>query len=242
MKRNSIVITGIIFCIASALAIGLGWVFHESASASQPCSAPTRLFDGTDPKYTTVVGVGANLDSIGPALCGNSWWSDSSYWALLGANAQHDACALAQSGLGKSPNLAVKVFAEYGKSCNDNPPTIRVVWGNAQTGTHTYQVKYNAKKHLAKMWYDNNVITNTNFDPAVVWGAQPWLEEWDAEVHDPGDDVPGSVVVPEFFSVLQHTTCQRCAWVAPVGLTGSSDSNRYGFNWDANDRFHIWTK
>ncbi|MBI4670099.1 MAG: hypothetical protein HY741_00305 [Chloroflexi bacterium] len=242
MKRNSLVVIGIILCVASFLAIGLHGLLQGSASASQPCTAPTILFDGTEAKFTQVVGVSASLDSIGPPLCGNAWWSDSSYWVLLGGNAQQDACALAQAGLGKSPNLAIKVFAEYGKSCNDNPPTIRVVWGNAQAGTHKYQVKYNANKHKAIMRYDGLVITRTNFDPAAVWGAQPWDEEWNAEVHDPGDDVPGTAAVPEFFSVLRHATCQACAWEAPVGLRLKSDSDRYDWSWDTNEKFHIWTK
>jgi hypothetical protein len=75
-------------------------------------------------------------------------------------------------------------------------------------------------------------------DPAQ--GAQ-WDEEWDGETHDLGDDMPGTVATPEFFSNLQHLPCNGCAWVAPTGLFIKSDSDRYGFQWDNNIQFHIWT-
>jgi len=56
------------------------------------------------------------------------------------------------------------------------------------------------------------------------------------------DDVPGTAANPEFFSSLQHLTCQGCNWGAPSGLYLWSDSNRYDYAWDTNLQFRLWTK
>jgi hypothetical protein len=152
--------------------IGVSFQFAGKAApayANGPCSSSWFYFDGTMPKITNVVGVVTQLDSIGPSLCtGNAEWSSSSYWAMMGVDNQ-DVCSYAQSGLIRTPNLALKIFSEHTTDCT-SPFFTRIIWGNAQAGTHTYRVKYVPTIHAAKMKYDGNLIVSTDFDPAVLWG------------------------------------------------------------------------
>lgn len=178
-----------------------------------------------------------------PALCGAPH-SASSAWVML-ENSDNNECAYAQVGYLRLQGMNnLKVFAEYSKDCDD---FVNKIAFDAAPGNHKYQVHYNRKPIPANrkihMWMDNVRVAKTNFDPEVVWGNQPWGGQWEAETHDEGDDVPGTLNIPLFFSNMEVRPCKGCAWIQPAGLKVSSSSARYAAQWNIqNQMFRVWTK
>lgn len=229
--------------IAASL-IWSGWPL-ETLYANGGCQGFANNKVGTAYDYAVaVVAASVDLNSREPLLCnGSAYWSGSAVWANIGSRTN---CGWTQAGYFKTPGLSIKVYGEYNRqSCFvlQSPDYMLVVWGTGQNGVHTYQVKYNSKKHVARMWYGNNLIASTPFDPGVEWGAQPWGRRWSGETRDPGDDMPGSAASPVFFTNLLYQNCQNCAWKDPgIPATVNTLPTRYGLQQDAGSSFHIWTK
>lgn len=233
--------------IISAMMLAVLWnVWAPTALyANGTCQGQHNNYVGTGTdSVVAVVAVSVDLNSREPAICNTSAsWSGSAVWTSIVSTTN---CGWSQAGYLKKPGLSIKVYGEYNKSsCSvfQPPNYMLVIWGTGQAGVHTYQVKYNSNKHLAKMWYENNVITTTPFDPGAQWGAQPWDREWNGETHDPGDDMPGSAASPAFFTNLLYQNCQTCSWLDPgIPATTNTRPDLYGLQQDAGSSFHIWTK
>lgn len=233
-------------CLSFVLATGLRMLDLGSTLAAVACQGQDYYFIGTDVKKTTVAGISSDISTTNPpALCGASY-SDSSIWdAIATGDYYNNPCGLAQSGYGRHQGQSsIFVFAQYGYgNCSMVPPIIVV---EVPAGNHTYQVVYkrpaNANKRRAVMWFDNQRIARSNFDPEVRWGAQPWAFRYASEAHDYGDDVMGTPSVPAYFSNIAIRACKGCSWVTPSGLLLGTSSLRYDWLWDQAYTFHTWTK
>ncbi len=228
--------TTVILSAVTVLALILSFSQPYSVNAATSCSGATHLFDGTDPQSITHYGSKADINTRVPALCGASW-SDSSIWAMMASGP--GGCGYAQAGyIRHTGESTSSYFAEYLKDCSSSAGYKQT---SAASGTHTYSNVYNFSTGHISMNMDSTTLLTTNFDPAVSW-SPGWMPEWEGEVHDNGDDMAGSSSSPAYFSNIQIIPCRSCGWTTPSGLTISSDSSRYGYAWNSNTQFHIWTK
>jgi hypothetical protein len=163
-------------CITILVSVVFNSWKAQIASAASSCQGANFYFVGTgDDVGVNVIATSVDLNSNEPTLCsGSASWSDSAVWTLI--SSPHN-CGYAQSGYFKTPNLTIKIFGEYNQDdCQFQNNWASVVFGNAQAGTHTYQVKYNSNKLNASMWFDNYRITKTPFDPGAKWALKIGIE------------------------------------------------------------------
>ncbi|MBI4670426.1 MAG: hypothetical protein HY741_01990 [Chloroflexi bacterium] len=230
----------ILLCVAgTAVSLLFLYLPKTPVIAATECGAIGPYATGILPLEVDALGIRADINPLTPALCDNAD-ADSVVWVALEGNAR---CEYAQVGYGRDAHPShtrAQIFSEYAKECGDNHFTRQLA--SIPTVTKRYKVRYIPRLKLIRMFADKLVVdATTTFDPAKTW-EKPWRIEMLGETNFNGDDVPGTLENPVFFSNFRIQPCQGCAWVVPQGLTLDSTNSRYGWVWDANDRFHIWTK
>lgn len=220
-----------------------------AASAAGMCQdngAASNVFDGTV-QETTTYGAYANLDSqVGPLCTTGNSASASTAWAMLsGGSIANDGYA--QSGIVNQrdqPQANIDYYfyqwAKRNPATYPGEPYYEQDPGTV-TGSHNYQETYNFSTGHIEMYYDSTKLAETNFDPAVSWSPS-WWNQWNGEVGDPQDDMPGTSAAPEHFRYLGYIPCRGCAMQTPSSLTLSSGSSRFHYQWvTTNYNFNIWT-
>lgn len=234
-KVNRMLLIALLSTVALLLASTDGWATLQTARAATACTGFQELFDGTYPK-STAYGVRADINTRIPALCGAAH-SASTIWDMVAGGAQ---CEYAQVGYYRKYAYSnVVYFAQYQRDCS---APVYHAETTVASGTHNYRTWYSRSEGRMYMQVDTTTILTTNFDPALYWHSG-WEAQWEGEVHDGGDDIAGTPSSPVYFSNLKWQTTPGGSWVTPTGLSGGSDSPRYGFQWDIqNSKFHVWTK
>lgn len=92
-----------------------------------------------------------------------------------------------------------------------------------------------------RMLRDGVTLETTNFDPMLGWTPN-WHVEWQAEVHDYGDDMVGTAASPARFTNLKWQLTVGGPWATPTGLWGQSNNSHYAFEWETADKFRVWTR
>jgi len=218
--------------VASALTLSV-----PSALATVACSGSTNVFDGTDPPGNQNYGVRASLERRIPSLCG-AGWSASSLWVMTTGGCAEEYI---QSGYLRRQGQAFNVypFAEYDLGVGTNQ--VHKELANAvPAGSLVYSTKYNFSSGAISAIYNGTTLLSVNIDTAWCVGRG---SQFEAEVFDNGDDVPGSVADHASVSTMQKIAGQNGVWVNLVGQTISSESNRYAVDWAAaQTHMRVWTK
>lgn len=233
--------SGVVGALVLLLALSPAGPPAQAATTCLAQGASNYVFDGTAQQTTTYADY-ANLDTQQAALCttGNSA-SASAAWVMIAGGGSGNGYAqvgiLTQRGVPQM-NYFVQWARDYPTPAGT--PFYSSFEGVA-SGSHNYQVLYDFNQGALQLWTDSTMYTQTTFDPAVSWTA-PWVNEWEGETHDPGDDMPGTASSPEHFSYLQYKACRGCGFQTPSGLQLSCVCSRYSYAWDTqNYSFHIWT-
>lgn len=216
-------------------------VGEQQAKAALGCNSDQAYWDSAYLNAAggmTVYGAKANINTKNPALCTtNAAWSWSGVWDMLVGS---DYCGYAQTGYVRlRGDSTVQYFTEYRRDCPSSYVRKRN-WGSA-SGTQNYWVTYRRDTGKVAMGKGSSTLDTTSFAIDGVWPS-PWTSQWSGEVHDYGDDMPGTSSSPAYFSSMQWQTAPNGAWVSPSGLTSRNDSTRNGLSWDSMfTQFHIWT-
>lgn len=202
-----------------------------------------RYFDGTDPQNSTNKGAEAVLDTQQPALCTTGLGGYSTAWSMSQGYSAADGWA--QSGILLNRGNAsgsLHYFSEQCQTAQYGPCNDVVPASPLPSGNHVYREEYDTSVHRIKMYYDSVVLDTTSFDPELAWQS-PWGYEWNGEVNDSGNDVPGTSAVKELISSIMIKPCYTCNWTAPTGLTASVTTGaRYSYQWlTPSQSIYIWT-
>lgn len=228
--------------LVTALVVAASLVFAYAGPsvlvmrAAVNCSGSTLLFDGTDPPGQHNYGVKATIEKRTPALCGANW-SDSSLWVMTTGGCDEEYI---QSGYGRHSGEAdVYPFAQY--DIGVGQAFVHKQLANpVPAGSKVYYVKYNFSSGAFSAWYDGQWLLSVNVDTNWCTGRG---SQYEAEVHDNGDDVPGTAANKASVDNMLVITSRSGVWVAPQGLTASSESARYDVDWAVNQtHMRVWTK
>jgi hypothetical protein len=206
--------------------------------AAANCSGQTFEFDGTDPPGQHNYGVKATIEKRTPSLCiGGAAWSDSSLWVMTTGGCDEEYI---QSGYGRHSGEAdVYPFAQYDIGVGNNFVHKQLA-NPVPAGSKVYYVKYNFSTGVFSAYYDGQFLLGVNVDTNWCTGRE---SQYEAEVHDGGDDVPGTAANKASVDNMLVVTSHSGVWVAPQGLTASSTSARYDVDWAANQtHMRVWTK
>jgi hypothetical protein len=226
------------FLLATVLALSpsSSVLTYERAQAAVACSGLTFLFSGTDPPGNHNYGVRGSLERRIPALCGANH-SDSSLWVMTTGGCAEEYI---QSGYGRHQGQAFNVFpfAQYDVGVG-SAFVHKELADPVPAGSKIYSTRYNFSSGAISAFYDGIKLLSVNIDTAWCVGRG---SQHEGEVHDKGDDIPGTAANKASLQSMEKINVRGGAWVALEGLTASSDSNRYGVDWVDNKHMRVWTK
>lgn len=215
----------------------------HSAFAAGNCVSDPNTYAAFDGQNAFIGGYGAMADIMteNSACCTGSSNSANtiSAWALTVSN--NDAYEYAQAGYLKrfGVDSTPYAFSEYRESESYN--FVRHIWVSLGTLRDGYNWEY-------KTYYDTNAseeamvvngvnLSRTNFNPYDLW-AGPWGQEWDGEVHDSGDEVPGTSSAPAKFTVVNYEPAMGGAFTTPFNEKAARDQGCQ--TWIDDSNFNIY--
>jgi hypothetical protein len=212
-----------------------------TAEASQTCASDNFYFDGFDTRSLTTFGAMATINTRPGALCtGGTGAGVSGAWAMVANNYFNNSGGYAQSGyISVASNVTARYFSQWVKYSGQTPVT---VWGNNASGSVQYYTTYHFDTGHLYMVVAGTTFDSTTFDPAAGVWSSPWDSQYYGETHHPGDDMPGTVLGHDTFSVIRYISSRTSGWVTvPSGVSTTSGVARYHFS-GGTSTFDIWTQ
>lgn len=223
VKRVSLITAIALLCLGLA----------PPSVASAACGANGNWFVGRHQETVSGYGAAAVLSRSVPALCG-SVHSDSSVWAMLESQKSNE---YAQAGYGRSNGQGtVYHFAEYTTASS----FVRKV-SSAVAGSTSYAVDYDTVAGKVLMNAGGaNLLTSTR-EPGVYW-TPPWGQQFLAEVHNTGDNSPGTATAKMNFSSVRYKSNRYGSWAVPPGLQNVTGLAKFHEQTVSTSSFNIWTR
>lgn len=210
------------------------------AFANPNCTGQTDRFDGTNiPSYDSW-GTLARL-VVGEAdLCSNPNNGEQNHisqWSMVQSSTY--TCYLAESGYRRTINVDYWLeFEEYeNNGCNGYTEHS---FGNGLSVGYTFNasVYYDNSTKREVMSTSDGYTSSTGYDPYGTWGAH-WKPEWEGEVLDGQDTMPGTSTSPAYFYGLNvQNQYQNTTWSDPSSFSLSAGQGCY-WKLDSDD-FYIY--
>jgi hypothetical protein len=116
----------------------------------------------------------------------------SAIWDMLDGAFTNRANGYAQVGYWKTALATTETFfSQYIDCFNCGHTPVTRIGASAGTQTHNYKTLYDSTNQQEVMYVDSIVMDRTNFNPVQLWNG-PFDEQYLAETHDRGDDMPGT--------------------------------------------------
>jgi hypothetical protein len=200
-------------------------------AATSPCGTSGNYHDYAALTGHVQYGVQAQISTYEPDLCGST--SASFAWV---AEEDPSSTGIVQIGYAKvgSTNGTFEhgwhVFDER-KKCSSNTqcPPFYQYWP-APSGTKTYKVGYDSTNSRFDLWYDNEEVDHTVWDPTVEWGS-PWDVTLAGETLHCESDVPGTFTSPALFSSIVRKASDNTWGQADNLALGQPECSRYQNAW-----------
>lgn len=209
----------------------------QPAFANGPCTGLLYHFDGQTASVATW-GAMANIVLQDSAFCSGSTSSANhiSAWALVnGAGSQYE---LAQAGYIKvyGTDSTPRNFAEYDDDYNNYG--FKYLGGIPPNGSNNfYYDEYDTSSHTEDMVVNDTYMLQTSFDPDGDWPG-PWEPQYLGEVHDAGDEMPGTSSARVSFTNVQYEPNYGGGFTTPYGESPTQDQGCQ--QWYDNSAFDIW--
>jgi len=207
--------------LVSFASLGATWR-SAPAFANGPCiwNQAIHTFTGVEDFGGTAYIAEGNLrDRLVHQCTGFDGSSGASAWVMLSGSG--NGSEYAQAGYIKVNQMNnTKTFTEWndgecGSSCGSSHWT-RTLWpGIFQGGhVHEYIIGYSFTTGHVSMAIDNTTYDTTPFSIETEWSA-PWHGQWEGELLDYGDDIPGTADAHATFTHIGVQYCRGCAVVDP---------------------------
>ncbi len=198
------------------LLLGLAPTLASDAIAAGTCSGNRANYhNGLFTFNVNTWGSTAVISTEWPSLCSGQQ-SFSGAWTMI---AGPNAGGWAQSGYVREAlidSTKLFVFSQYRRATGAPPVTKFFSPGPPNDAVRSYTSQYNSGTRRIDIYYEDQRLDTTNFDPTLVW-SQPWSSQWSEETGHCQTDVPGLVVDKVHYTVVRQQLVAGGGWESPAG-------------------------
>lgn len=216
---------------------------NPGATAAGTCSGSLgNYFNGWFTFTVNTWGSTANISTEWPSLCSGQA-SFSTAWVMI---ADPDLGGWAQAGyirtqLWNLDGRKLYVFSQYRRAVGFQPITKFFSPGPPNDAVRSYTARYNPMSRRIDLYYEDQRLDTTNFDPTAVW-SQPWSSQWSEETGHCQTDVPGLPLDRVHYTVVRQQHAPGGPWQAPIGAQFGRDCGaKYATQQVNQTAFDAWT-